>query len=131
MTATTLPAPRILVIDDDPISVRVLFELLKRHYRVSWATDGNDGLAFAQDTLPDLILLDILMPGMDGLEVCRHLREDSMTKGIPVIFLTTQADVEEQDLGRQAGGNDYVVKPFAISELLLRVKFQLSPQEQV
>ena len=130
MIAQTLHAPRILVIDDDPINVRVLHELLKSHYRVSWATDGQKGLNFALDTLPDLILLDILMPGMDGFEVCRQLREDSFANRIPVIFLTTNADPESQEHCLTAGGDDFVTKPFVLSELLLRVKFHLAQQEQ-
>jgi putative two-component system response regulator len=125
MIEKTLPTPRILVIDDDPVSVRVLHELLKSQYRVSWAAEGSDGLTLAQDTLPDLILMDILMPGLNGLEVCRRLREDSLTRGIPVIFLTTQAEAKDQELGDRVGGNDYLVKPFDLKELLARVNTQI------
>ena len=74
MNDSTTSTPRVLVLDDEPGTISLLYELLKSRYKVTWATDGNDGLALAQETLPDLILLDIRMPGMDGYEVCRHLR---------------------------------------------------------
>ena len=110
--------PKILVIDDDPISVRVLCELFKRRYQVSWATDGCDGLVLAQETLPDLILLDVLLPGIDGYEVCRRLREGLATADIPVIFLTAMADTAGLDQGLEAGGTDYLFKPFDFRDLL-------------
>ena len=117
--------PKILVIDDDPISVRVLCELFKRRYQVSWASDGCDGLVLAQETLPDLILLDVLLPGIDGYEVCRRLRVGSATADIPVIFLTAMADAAGLDQGFEVEGPDYLCKPFDFRELLARVSTRI------
>ena len=127
MNDSTTSIPRVLVIDDDPGIISLLHELLKSRYKVSWSTDGSDGLELAQETLPDLILLDIRMPGMDGYEVCRHLRTSAGTWDIPVIFLT--ADAADLVRAFAAGATDYLVKPVEPTELLKRINIQVKFQQ--
>lgn len=103
----------ILIVDDEPINIRVLVELLKDSYELRTATSGERALALAcSDAPPDLILLDVVMPGINGFEVCRRLKADSQTARIPVIFITGNTGEQEEILGFQAGAVDYVTKPF-------------------
>jgi DNA-binding response OmpR family regulator len=113
----------ILVIDDDSIVAKSV-ELSLRHdgFQVSVANSGVDGLRLARRESPDLIILDIIMPGMDGYGVCRELRADPLLGGMPVLFLTAKAKDEDKIEGFRAGGDDYLTKPFNIDELILRVK---------
>ncbi|ENO81772.1 two-component system response regulator [Thauera sp. 27] len=116
----------ILAIDDAPENLRVLSEVLRPHYRVLVATSGAVGLELAAGPKrPDLILLDIMMPGMDGYEVLTRLRENPLTQGIPVIFLTAMTAVEDEEHGLGLGAADYVGKPFKPALLLARVRTQL------
>ena len=104
----------ILIVDDEPINIRVLVELLKDAYDLRIATNGERALTIARsDQPPDLILLDVVLPGIDGLEVCRQLKADSRTARIPVIFITGSTGEREEILGFQAGAVDYVTKPFS------------------
>lgn len=103
----------ILIVDDEPVNIRVLVELLKDAYELRVATNGERALAIARsDEPPDLILLDVVMPGIDGFEVCRRLKADSRTARIPVIFITGNTGEQEEILGFRAGAVDYVTKPF-------------------
>ncbi|MBP8097792.1 MAG: hybrid sensor histidine kinase/response regulator [Arenimonas sp.] len=114
--------PTVLVVDDQQANVRMVSALLSHSgYRVLSALSGNDGLELARSGNPDLVLLDMKMPGMDGFEVLRQLREDAASKDLPVIFLT--ADNERENLVRAfaAGASDYIAKPFVGKELLARV----------
>ena len=112
----------ILIVDDNPDNITMLGSLLtKNGYTVGAAPDGHKALKFVENKLPDLILLDIMMPGMDGFEVCVKLKSDSLTKHIPVIFLTAKTGVEDIVKGFKTGGADYVTKPFNAEELLVRV----------
>ncbi len=113
---------RILIVDDVPASVQILVEALRGQYQLSVATDGKAALAAAEKALPDLVLLDIVMPGMDGYEVCRVLRTSPRTREIPVMFLSSLEDVQDKTKGFEVGGNDYLVKPFHILEVKARVK---------
>jgi DNA-binding response OmpR family regulator len=119
----TVPAenkPTILVVDDEPSIVDVLlYNLEKLHYRVIVARDGVNALKMAQEESPDLIILDLMLPGMDGLEVCRTLRKDN---DIPIIMLTARDEEVDRVVGLELGADDYVVKPFSVRELLARVK---------
>lgn len=113
----------ILIIEDESdISDLVAFNLQRNGFETEQALDGLLGLARAQSLLPDLILLDLMMPGMDGREVFRELRNDSRTKDIPVIMLTAKGQVEDRIQGLEDGVDDYVTKPFSPKELVLRVK---------
>jgi DNA-binding NtrC family response regulator len=119
-------APSVLVVDDTPTNVAVLLEMLGREgCRVLVARDGDSALEQAQYARPDLILLDVMMPGIDGFETCRRLKRDARTAGIPVIFMTALGDLEDKVKGFEAGGCDYVVKPFEHEEVLARVRTHL------
>ena len=112
---------QILVVDDEA-SIRELltFNLKKNGYEVTAAADGREALAKAAGM--DLVLLDIMLPEVDGLEVCRRLKADPQTSGIPIIMLTAKAEEIDRVLGLELGADDYVVKPFSMRELLARVK---------
>lgn len=116
------PLPHILIVDDIPRNLQVLALLLdKAGYRVSMAMDGAKALEMVQVEPPDLILLDVMMPDLDGLEVCRRLKADAAVREIPVIFLTARAELEDLQEGFRLGAVDYVTKPFRGAELLARV----------
>ena len=105
--------PTILIVDDEPVNIRVLVELLKDAYQLRIATNGEIALAIARsDEPPDLILLDVVMPGIDGFEVCRRLKADNRTARIPVIFITGNSDEQDEIHAFRAGAVDYVTKPF-------------------
>ncbi|MBW8844415.1 MAG: DNA-binding response regulator [Burkholderiales bacterium] len=118
-------AARLLLIDDVPEQLRQLSELLARHYRLLHATDGVSGFHRAQAQRPDLILLDLLMPGLDGHAVCRLLKADAATCEIPVIFLSAHADAQQRLEGLRLGAVDYIGKPFLADEVLARVHVHL------
>lgn len=122
----------ILVIDDDSIVAKSV-ELSLRHdgFQVSVANSGVDGLRLARREHPNLIILDVLMPGMDGYEVCRELRSDPLLGDVPVLFLTAKGKDEDKIEGFRAGGDDYLTKPFNIDELILRVKAILRRNQPV
>jgi putative two-component system response regulator len=104
----------ILVVDDEPFYTEVLQNLLRDEYQVFMAQSGEDALRIVkEDALPDLIMLDIVLPGMDGYEVCRRLKEDPVTSSIPVIFLTVKSDVDDEVRGFQLGAVDYITKPMS------------------
>ncbi|EHM09276.1 response regulator with CheY-like receiver domain and winged-helix DNA-binding domain [Thermanaerovibrio velox DSM 12556] len=117
---------RILVVEDEESIAEVLSEALRRQgYRVLWARDGDEALDKALSALPDLIILDVMLPKMDGWEVCRRIREDRNGKEIPVIMLTARRDERDAVAGLEAGADDYVRKPFSIPELMARVRSRL------
>ena len=116
----------ILVVDDTPASLRLLTELLTQHgYRVRPADDGALALKSVAAKTPDLILLDVSMPGMDGYEVCRRLKADEKSSRIPVIFISAFGDTRQKVTGFEAGGIDYITKPFEAEEVLARVRTHL------
>lgn len=116
-------AQRILIIEDEPDIIEVLkYNLEKNHYQVSTAESGEDGLAAARESLPDLVLLDLMLPGIDGLEVCRKLREDARTRDLLIIMLTAKGTEADVVVGLTLGADDYIVKPFSTSELMARIK---------
>jgi len=115
----------ILVVDDVPENIQILMESLSDEYRVLAATSGEKALVMAESS-PDLILLDIMMPGMDGYEVCRKLKENVSTRDIPIIFVTALAGVEDQYLGLSLGAADYISKPFEYKIIHERIKTHLS-----
>lgn len=111
---------KVLVVDDEKNIVDIIsFNLVKEGYEVICAYNGTDGLNLALTEEPDLVLLDIMMPGMDGFEVCKKIREK---KQIPIIMLTARAEEVDKVLGLELGADDYVTKPFGVRELLARVK---------
>ena len=125
--ATSTPMEKILLVDDNPINLQVLMETLQeRGSRLLIAKDGKAALAIARKTMPDLILLDIMMPEMDGFEVCQQLKEDNDTAGIPVIFLSAMDRTEDKINGLKLGAVDYITKPFQPGEVLARVDTHLT-----
>lgn len=122
-----LSAGKILIVDDNPVNLSVVVEHLEEHgYEVLVALDGEEAVGRALYSCPDLILLDIMMPGIDGFETCRRLKQQVETAGIPVIFMTALDDVSDKVAAFAAGGVDYVSKPFQLAELLARVHTHLS-----
>ncbi len=120
---------KVLVVDDEkPIADILKFNLEKEGYQVVVAHDGDDAIALAEKEDPDLILLDIMLPGKDGNEVCREVRK---TKTMPIIMLTAKDDEIDKVLGLELGADDYVTKPFSNRELIARVKANLRRQQQV
>nr|WP_245817489.1 response regulator [Hydrococcus rivularis] len=116
----------ILVVDDTPDNLRVLSaSLMKRGYQVRCVKNGAMALITAKKAPPDLILLDIKMPEMDGYEVCEKLKADAHTREIPVIFLSALDDVFDKVKAFQVGGVDYITKPFQIEEIVVRIQHQL------
>ncbi|UCH93048.1 MAG: response regulator, partial [Candidatus Aminicenantes bacterium] len=116
--------PLILIVDDVPKNLQLLATILKdeNKYEVAAATSGAKALKTVEHVLPDLILLDVMMPEMDGFEVCRRLKASEATRDIPVVFLTAKAGIKDIVQGFLAGGVDYVTKPFNSTELLARVQ---------
>ena len=117
---------RILIVDDSPVEIKIIRHFLDEQYEFLEAGDGQTALALVMEAQPDLILLDILMPGMDGLEVCRRLKAEARTAAIPVVFITAVAASQSIADGFAAGGQDYITKPFCASELSTRIKAQLT-----
>lgn len=116
----------ILVVDDTPDNLTLVSNLLKNTYRVRVAINGEKALKIAfSETPPDLILLDVMMPGMDGYEVCQHLRNNTLTAHIPIIFLTAKSEAEDERLGLSLGASDYIIKPISPPILEARVKTHL------
>lgn len=116
----------VLAVDDTPENLAVVNALLRGIYKVKVASNGEHALAIAASAVPDLILLDIMMPGLDGYGVCRRLKSDPVTRDIPVIFLTAKSDEAGEQQGFDLGAVDYITKPISPPLLLARVKAQLS-----
>ncbi|HEX4646290.1 MAG TPA: response regulator transcription factor [Verrucomicrobiae bacterium] len=115
--------PKILVVDDEPDAVELIkFNLKAAGYEIATAADGDEALKKARSLLPDLIVLDLMLPEVDGLEVCKILRRDTRVSGIPIIMLTAKAAEIDRVLGLELGADDYVTKPFSPRELVLRIK---------
>jgi two-component system phosphate regulon response regulator PhoB len=123
---------RVLVVDDDDdIRELIRWKLRASGYDVEAAADGEAALAAAAETRPDLVVLDWMMPRLSGLEVCRALRDDPATAGVPVILLTAKAQEADIERGFAAGADDYVVKPFSPREVLSRVEAVLARSRAV
>ena len=113
----------ILVVDDDAdVSTTVNKSLTRAGYQVTCAATSQAALQVLSSVRPDLVLLDIAMPGLDGIELCRHLRLNPITASLPILFLTVSGDMQSKTAAFNAGADDYVVKPFDLQELNLRVK---------
>ena len=121
-----LSKQRILIVDDMPANIAILGEAFSPDYEVLVATTGERALDLASRTpLPDLVLLDIVMPGMDGFQVCRRLKENGKTKNIPVVFITSKGESTDEEKGLSLGAADYVTKPFHLPVVKARVKTHL------
>ncbi|MHB8158594.1 MAG: diguanylate cyclase [Desulfocucumaceae bacterium] len=116
---------KILIIDDVPSNILILREILQEDYEIFFSTSGKEGLEIALSEKPDLILLDVMMPQMDGYEVCARLKADPLTRAIPVIFVTAMGEMEDEARGLEAGAIDYIIKPIRPSIVKARVKNHL------
>lgn len=122
--------PMILIVDDVPTNVQILAEALTSLYRIKVASNGMDALKIVHRERPDLILLDVMMPGMDGFEVCRRLKADAYTQKIPVIFVTARNADSEEELGLNLGAVDYITKPFVIPITKVRIRNHIRLKQQ-
>ncbi len=121
---------KILIIDDSPANIKILGSALSGDYQVIVTTDSDEALLLAfSDSPPDLILLDIMMPKMDGYEVCRTLKADARTRDVPIIFITAKTEVEDEAKGFELGAADYITKPFSIYSVKARVKTHIELSE--
>ncbi|MBF0329176.1 MAG: diguanylate cyclase [Nitrospirae bacterium] len=130
MSGTAQQEQRILIVDDKSLNIQVLNELLNNDYHVFFSTSGVDALERIPGLKPDLILLDIMMPDMDGYEVCRRLKADPESADIPVIFITAMTEEDNEAEGLNLGAVDYITKPFNPAIVRLRVKNQLELKRQ-
>jgi two-component system phosphate regulon response regulator PhoB len=125
-------APKILIVEDDPDILELLrYNLSKEGYQVILAQEGEKAFTLTQKHLPDLILLDLMLPGLNGREVCRRFKSDPQTQNIPVIMVTAKGEEMDRVVGLELGAEDYIVKPFSIRELILRVQKVLSRSEAI
>jgi len=120
---------RILIIEDEADLVKGLkLNLVDEGYEVDWASDGREGLRRALEDAPDLVILDIMLPGMNGLEVCRELRQHKAN--VPIIMLTAKGEEVDKVVGLEIGADDYITKPFSVRELLARIKAHLRREKR-
>lgn len=112
----------LIVEDEEDIAELVAFNLKRSDYKVEHAADGLQGLSKARELMPDLIVLDLMMPGLDGIGVFKELRRDPATRPIPVVMLTARSQTEDKIAGLELGADDYITKPFSPKELVLRIK---------
>jgi putative two-component system response regulator len=125
MTANTNEKNRVLIVDDEPGNIKILSNVLAGDYALSVATAGAQALQVAQIQLPELILLDMVMPEMDGIQVCEALKANDATRDIPVIFVTSMSDAANEERGLDAGAVDYISKPISPPIVKARVKIHI------
>jgi len=118
--------PKLLVVDDQPINIQVMYQIFSADFQVFMATSGAQALALCKDNPPDLVLLDIVMPGMDGFEVCTRLKADETTRDIPVIFVTAYTDAIQETRGLSVGAVDFISKPVNPAVVRARVKTHIT-----
>ncbi len=117
--------PTILVIDDEPFNLSLLDEVLNKNYTIQKASNGPEALELAFANPPDLILIDVMMPHMDGFEVCRQLKKDTSTMHVPVIFITAKNEIRDEELGFSVGASDFIHKPISAPIVAARVRTHL------
>jgi len=116
---------RVLIVDDEPGNIKILSNILAQDYALSVASNGKQALEIARVQLPDIVLLDMLMPEMDGIEVCQALKANEETKDIPVIFVTSMSDTANEERGLDAGAVDYISKPVSPPIVRARVRIHI------
>ena len=117
----------LVVEDEEDILELVRYNLAKEGYEVTCVTSGEDGLAIARSKLPDLVVLDLMLPGVDGLDVCRLLKTDPKTKHIPIVILTARSEEADIVTGLELGADDYITKPFSPRILIVAIWAKLEP----
>ncbi|NNE60064.1 MAG: response regulator [Woeseia sp.] len=125
MNAATNDKSRVLIVDDEPGNIKILSSVLAGDYALSVATGGEQALQIAEVQLPDIVLLDMVMPGMDGIQVCEALKSNEKTRDIPVIFVTSMSDSANEERGLDAGAVDYISKPISPPIVKARVKIHI------
>lgn len=118
-------SPTILVVDDEPFNLSLMNEILKNNYTVLKANNGPEALGIAFANPPDLILIDVMMPSMDGFEVCRQLKGNAATMHVPVIFITAKNEIKDEELGFSVGASDFIHKPISAPIVTARVRTHL------
>ena len=126
MSASQDTRPKLLLVDDEPVNLQVLRHVLQDDYRLLFARDGPKALELARAEAPQLILLDVMMPALSGLDVCRTLKAQAAARAIPVIFVTALAEVQDEAQGFEAGAVDYITKPISPPVVRARVRTHLS-----
>lgn len=111
-----------IIEDEEPIITLIKYNLEKEGYKVSYSDNGNDGIKEIKKKLPDLILLDWMLPDFSGVEICKNLKKDIKFKDLPIIMLTAKGEEEDKVKGLNSGADDYITKPFSFPELLARIK---------
>ena len=117
--------PRILIVDDHPLNVQILEDLLEDDYQLAMATSGEEALTLTTAFAPDLILLDVMMPGMDGYETCRRIRAMPISSYTKIIMVSAKAMPSEREQGFEAGADGYITKPFENADLMDKVRLSL------
>lgn len=125
MTVTATDKNRVLIVDDEPGNIKILSSVLAGDYALSVATGGAQALQIAEVQAPDIVLLDMVMPEMDGIQVCEALKANEATKNIPVIFVTSMSDSVNEERGLEAGAVDYISKPISPPIVKARVKIHI------
>jgi putative two-component system response regulator len=125
MTTDPSVKNRLLIVDDEPTNIHILSNILSSDYEIRAANNGERAIEAALSQSPDLILLDMIMPDIDGLTVCRRLKENEATKDIPIIFVTSMSDPANEEMGLDAGAVDYISKPVSPPIVKARVKIHL------
>ena len=123
--------PTLLLVDDIKLFYHLVCDILEeKHYNILYAKNGPDALVMAEEKQPDLILLDVMMPGMDGYEVCQRLKKNVKTNSIPVIFLSARAHEQEIQKGLDAGAQGYITKPFRKNDFILQIENTLATSKK-
>jgi DNA-binding response OmpR family regulator len=117
--------PKVLIVDDDPVNIELLEGYLSKEYDILKAYDGNEAIIIVEATPPDIILLDLIMPRMNGFKVCQKLKDDPKTNHIPIVIVSSLTEIEDRNKAIEAGADDFITKPFDIVELSVRVKSHL------
>jgi diguanylate cyclase (GGDEF)-like protein len=118
--------PRLLIVDDQPVNIQALYQVFAADYQVFMATSGQQALALCRDKHPDLLLLDVQMPGLDGYEVCRRIKADAELQDLPVVFVTAHSEPQAETQGLEVGAVDFISKPFNPAVVRARVKTHLT-----
>lgn len=126
-----MPSSILVIEDEQSIADVIIYNLQKEGFELHWERDGRDGLLKAQSLIPDLCVLDLMLPGIDGLQICRSLKSDSRTRAIPVMMLTARSGETDEIVGFNMGADDYVTKPFRVQPLIHRIKALLRRADTV